>query len=233
MGMMWILTGIVAGILVNYLADVLPSTRRLSRPKWWPPSGAGLLEYFSSIRVISVAVIFLMASYLLATNPPSDFSSPILLLLAIYFGLVTVIDIEHRAVLHPVSAGGVLLLGAIGVSRHGIISTLIGGFAGFGMLLLLHYAGGMIAKWIGRADTNDDDPALGLGDVNLSGVIGLLMGWPGIVGALLLGIVLGGVFSLIYMGMLLLTGRYKVFATIPYAPFLCSGALGMVLLNAY
>jgi leader peptidase (prepilin peptidase)/N-methyltransferase len=61
---------------------------------------------------------------------------------------------------------------------------------------------------------------LGFGDVNLSGVIGLMLGWPLILFGLLVAILLGGVFSALYVGFMLARKKYQAFSAIPYAPFL-------------
>ena len=39
---------------------------------------------------------------------------------------------------------------------------------------------------------SEEDVALGFGDVHLSGILGLLLGWPGITGGLFVAIILGG-----------------------------------------
>jgi len=67
--------------------------------------------------------------------------------------------------------------------------------------------------------------AFGFGDVTLAGVIGLAVGFPGIVVALTLGVLAGGVFSLGYLLFMIARGRYVAFTPIPYIPFLVLGAL--------
>ena len=62
--------------------------------------------------------------------------------------------------------------------------------------------------------------ALGFGDVTLAGVLGLILGWPGIMAGLLLAILLGGLVSGIYLIVLVILKRYQLFSAIPYAPFL-------------
>jgi leader peptidase (prepilin peptidase)/N-methyltransferase len=75
--------------------------------------------------------------------------------------------------------------------------------------------------------------ALGFGDVNLAGVMGLLLGWPGIVLGLVLAIFLGGFVSLIYIVIMLITRRYKTFAAIPYGPFLVLGGVILIYFREY
>jgi leader peptidase (prepilin peptidase)/N-methyltransferase len=232
--MIFPLIGFASGVMVNYLADVLPATRRLSKPLWWPITGTSMIRYFSSIRVALVLVLFVAAGWFLANFPPDGFSAELLLLLLLYFGLVTVIDIEYRVVMHPVSIAGVVLMAVIGVWRHGLASTLIGGAAGFGLMLGLFYLGDWLSRLARKLPVEkSQETALGFGDVNLAGVIGLLMGWPGVLGALVLGIFVGGLFSLFYIGFTALTGRYRLFAAIPYAPFLCIGTMATIFLSLY
>jgi prepilin signal peptidase PulO-like enzyme (type II secretory pathway) len=226
--------GIISGLLINYLADVLPQTRRLSTPLWWPVSGEGLVDYLKTPRVAVVLAISIAAALALCTYLPQDFSIYSLALILIYFALVAVIDIEHRHVLHPVSIVGAVALGAIGFIRHGFVPTALGAMAGFGAMLAFYYLG----EWLGRLMARGrgekwQETALGFGDVNLGGVIGLLMGWPGVVAALTLGILAAGVYSAIFIVISMLTGRFRAFASIPYAPFLCFGAVATVLLGIY
>ena len=113
---------------------------------------------------------------------------------------VVVIDLEHRLILHPVSIAGAVLAAIFGVWKHGWVETLIGGAAGFGMMWLLYLFGELFAKWMARRRGGlANEVALGFGDVNLAGVLGLLLGWPGIVLGLFLTILLGGVVSLLYI----------------------------------
>lgn len=63
-------------------------------------------------------------------------------------------------------------------------------------------------------------PGLGMGDVKLSAVMGLYLGWP-VFWALYLAFVLGGAVG----GMGLLTGHLRRETRLPFAPFLAAGAL--------
>lgn len=66
---------------------------------------------------------------------------------------------------------------------------------------------------------------MGLGDVKLAGALGAWLGPAQVLQGLLWAFVLGGVFA----ALLLLLGRRKRKDHIPFGPFLCLGALGMVL----
>lgn len=230
-----LLLGLLAGALVNYLADVLPRTRRLSRPIWMPPEadfspGA----YMLLPRVLLVHFFYLAASWLMWRFPPLAFSSAQLFLLLLYFGMVVMIDLEHRLIMHPVSLAGALLLGGLGVLWRGLGATLLGGAAGFLLMLGFYWFGDVFGRWLARRRGHAwEETALGFGDVNLAGVIGLLLGFPAVFGGLFLAVFLGGVVSLLYILIALARRRYQLFAAIPYGPFLSLGALILVFSHAY
>jgi prepilin signal peptidase PulO-like enzyme (type II secretory pathway) len=219
--------GLLAGWLVNYLSDVLPATRRISQPAC-PQCGQviSILDYLllrtcrscgrtPSWRIyITQAILFLGTAYIWLV-PPKSLNFWLAYILLVYLGVVFVIDLEHRVILHPVSLAGAVLGLIIGTVIHGISIALIGGAAGFGIMLLAYYLG----EWFVRV-RKVDDVALGFGDVNLSGVIGLMLGWPLILFGLLVAILLGGVFSALYVGFMLARKKYQAFSAIPYAPFL-------------
>ena len=230
----WILAGLACGLLVNYLADVLPITRRLMQPLWWPLSGKKIRNYLSSPRVVIVLSLSVVSAGFLYQLPRSDLPIFAFVLILVYFAIVTVIDIEHRLVLHPVSLAGAVALGAIGFVRHGLFNTLIGGLAGFAFMLALYFLGDWLGRLMARLRGEKwEDTALGFGDVNLAGVIGLLLGWPGVIAALFVGILAAGLFSGGYLLWMLAGRKYSSFTSIPYAPFLCLGAVLMVSLGIY
>ena len=142
-----------------------------------------------------------------------------------YFVLVIVMDVEARVVLHPVSIAGAVIGLVFGWYYRGLLETLIGGAAGFGFMFIVYWLGIKLAAFAAkkRGEKIENEP-MGFGDVNLSGVLGLMLGWPGIAAGLFLGIIAGGGFSLILMVQKLVMKKFKMFQTIPYAPFLVIGA---------
>jgi leader peptidase (prepilin peptidase)/N-methyltransferase len=147
------------------------------------------------------------------------------LLVLVYFGIVGVIDLEHRLIPHPLSLAGSLLGLVIGTWQHGLLPTLLGCLAGFGTMLVLYLFGELFVKiFIRRRRPDFEDSALGFGDVILGGVLGLFIGWPGIVLALIAGILIGGVGVFLYLIASLVLGRYRSFDFVPYGPFLLAGA---------
>lgn len=235
-----LLVGILVGILINYFSDSLPHRRRPTPPlcnhcghrvtlfdyltlrqciycgnrrrfRW-------LVVYAVSIGVVTWTQIF-----------PVRLGFWLSLIVFILFGVISVIDIEYRAVLiESVIVGGVIFL-AIGIYRHGIISTLIGGAFGFFVMFLLYWFGKVVLGLRNKASF--DEEALGFGDVNLFAIIGFLLGWPAILLALWIAIFSAGAVSLIIMIYLLLRKRYRSNIAIPYAPFLIFGAFTLLYLT--
>ena len=230
--------GWVGGAVVNYFADLLPHARRLSRPLCWncgqPQPWRGFFfwprrcPHCGVTRRVRVWVVELAAigiALWLWPAYPDILQFLWRLILLLYFGLVVVMDLEHRVILHPVSWAGAIFAFAIGLSLHGFWVTLWGGVSGYVIMLILYYLGGVFARWISRRRGQPLDDALGYGDVNLSGVIGLLLGWPGVLAGLTLGVFSAGFFSLIYLLGMLVARRYRAFTAIPFGPFLVLGAV--------
>ncbi len=173
-----------------------------------------------------VEIIFVVSSLWMWNSPPENLGYWVGMTLLLYFGVVIVIDVEHRLIMHPVSWAGAILGLALGIWQHELRSTLIGGVVGFGLMFGLHLFGKLFARAMARIRGQSiDEVALGFGDVNLSGVLGLLLGWPGIVAGLVLAILLGGVISLFYLLVMLVLRKYKAFTAIPYGPFLVASAI--------
>ena len=133
-------------------------------------------------------------------------------LYAAFLLAVLVIDLEHRRVLNVMVAPAavVALLASFLPGGPTPVQALIGGAIGFGVFFLL--------ALIGRG-------AMGLGDVKLAGVIGLMTGYPLVIPALALGIVLGGVAAIA----LLVTRRAGRKGTMAYAPYLALGTIVVLL----
>ncbi|MDQ1301411.1 MAG: leader peptidase (prepilin peptidase) / N-methyltransferase [Chloroflexota bacterium] len=199
------LAGVLAGWLANRAADVLPAVG---------PAGAGVQpgdrkwpRRFPALMAVVVAA-FLLGWYRFADDLPALVT---FWLFATYFLTVLVIDLEHRRVLDIMSGPAALvalaLAGSHGLSALG--NAALGGLVGFGFFLL--------ALLLSRGK-------LGMGDVKLAGDIGLATGYPQVVSALFLGVVLGGLASLI----LLIGGRIGLKSYLAYAPYLCLGALAVL-----
>lgn len=134
-------------------------------------------------------------------------------LCCIFFILVAIIDIRRKQVLNIMVYPGM----AAAIIRI-LVTPLLnpaayfaGGLFGFGLFLL--------AAILRPGE-------LGGGDVKLAALIGLVVGFPGVIWALGLGILAGGLVSAILI--LILKNKKTI---IPYAPFLSAGAIVALFYN--
>ena len=242
-----ILFGWLAGWLVNYLADVLPVTRRFSQPTCpqcaAPFSWQDYLFYRAcsngharKTRLWIVQIIILAASVYTAIKPPAKLGYFLGLILIIYFGVIFVIDFEHRLILHETSIFGAVLGLIVGTVAHKISATLLGGLGGLLIMLTFYGLGVLFARvrtkrMLAMGQEADDEEALGSGDVILVTILGFIVGWPLIWLCLLYGILLGGLFSLGLILWLIVSGRYHknaLMTFIPYGPYFITTAVLIV-----
>jgi leader peptidase (prepilin peptidase)/N-methyltransferase len=238
--------GWLAGMIVNYLADVLPITRRLTQPTCLqcntPISWKDYLffqpcanNHARNKRTwITQSVIFLISIYIWFQAPKMGYWLGVLLL--IYLGIVFVIDMEHRLILHPTSIIGSLLTLGLGTYTRGIVPTLLGGLLGFVILLAFYYFGVLFARLRAKRMQAqglpaDDEEALGAGDVILATVLGFLVGVDLIWFCILISILLGGIVSFFLIVWLIISGKYNKNALmmfIPYGPYFIISAFLMI-----
>lgn len=247
-----LLLGWLAGMLVNYLADVLPLTRRLSRPACIHCQTPFAWTDYLTLRACRtcgrrrsprtwITPIIAAASFLYFwLHPPLGLGLPLSLILLTYFGVIIVIDIEHLLILFPtVIAGAILglITGAYLYSKQdgilaGLWTSLLGGAAGFAIMFLFYKLGELVARYRARrmrvaGQAEDNEEALGGGDVYLSGVLGLMLGWPNIILGITAGALVGGVVGLLAVIAYLIQRRYaenSLMTFIPYGPSLVLGA---------
>ena len=126
--------------------------------------------------------------------------------------VVSVIDLELQIIPSRVIYPSILfaLLAAVISPQLSLSNSLLGGLVGFGFLFLVAFV----------------NPAgMGMGDVRLAAFIGLIAGFPGVVLALLIAIVTGGVVA----ALLLITRLKGRKDPIPFGPFLALGAMAALL----
>ncbi len=235
--------GLALGVFMNYLSDVLPVKPVETAPRCascgakvdWPVylrlqacPGCGKKRAARAWLVPLASAVLLSWLWFF---PPSHLTFWQAAVVLVYFGLVVIMDIEHRIILHKLNLAGAVIGLWIGLSRRYWVATLAGGLVGFGAMLLFYYAGIWYARWLTRRRglVVEDDEALGFGDVNLGGVIGLLVGWPAVTAALLVGILSAGLIGGGIVLTAVLAKRYNALASIPYGPFLVFGALFILL----
>ncbi len=241
--------GILAGWAINYLADVLPHTRSLSQPTCLVCNARfGARDYLlirpcshghgRSLRTWVVLLITMGISVYIWLSPPEKIGYILGLILITYLGLVFVIDLEHRLILHPTSIFGLILGLIVGLIRRDLRETLFGALGGLTIMLFFYFLGVLFARFRARrmqavGQEADDEEALGAGDVILVTILGLIVGWPLIWFGLLSGILLGGVVSLCLLAWLVVSGQYSKNALmmfIPYGPYFITSIFVIVFL---
>ena len=236
--MLYAIVGGVIGVLINYLADVLPQTRRLSKPLCpncqnsyslrgylisfkCPNCGAKPIPRTFFVLVGSVIIAVLMGIF-----PLQGLSFWLTLPALIFLGIILVIDIEHHVVLIETSLAGLILFFAYGWFLNGLLITAVGGVAGFVIMLLIYFFGILFSKGLGKIRKVEiNETALGFGDVYASAFLGLFVGWPMVIFMILMAIILSGVYSFLYLVVKSIKKDYQSYTTIPYTPFLIMGAV--------
>ncbi|MDD2923508.1 MAG: prepilin peptidase [Anaerolineales bacterium] len=239
-----IITGLLLSVVVNYLADVLPLTRKFSKPACPQcEQSRSITDYLllrscrqcgqrRSARTWLTILALIGLSMYVWTKTPHRLGYPLSIFIVAYLALIFITDMEHRLILHPTTIFGAFLGFGAGWLNHGLYGTLIGGFAGAGIMLALYYLGVKFARYRARqmekaGQSPDDEEALGFGDVTLAGVLGLLLGWPLIWFGLLQGILLAGIFGALMIAFMLIVRKYKenaLMVFMPYGPFLILSA---------
>jgi prepilin signal peptidase PulO-like enzyme (type II secretory pathway) len=220
-----VLAGLGCGTLLNWAADCLPRTtsrppvflpRPDLRPAWWRL--AALARSARPTRELTLGAALELATGLafagLWTQSSSIWRWLGLAVAYCFLLLIATIDLKYRLVPNALvlpALAVALLAHALPPSRH-TLTALLGGALGLAPFLLVALL---------RPGT------LGGGDIKLAGLIGLALGYPLALWPVSLGILAGGLTSIV----LILAGRGSPKSQIPYAPFLCLGAMVALLYN--
>ena len=224
--------GVGVGGLVNQLATDLLGRRTLTRPHcpycgrerpWWqwlgisaylagrpycPTCGASI-KMRRPLTEIGLGLTFGYLWLKMGLSVELLFHA----LYAVAFALTLITDLEHRLILNSVTYPAIFigLVGSLFVPDLTWWSALMGGGIALGFFLL--------AAVIGRAVFGSG--ALGGGDVKLAAFVGIVTGFPMVIEAIVLTILIGALISLI----LLVTRIRGLKDHIPYGPFLVAGAV--------
>jgi len=231
--------GLIIGAIINYFADVLPSSPGLTHPTCpecqtkfslkdyllryqCSQCGAGLSLRHPLVLICSAAISILVRIY-----PPALLSYWATLPILILLGTIFVIDLEHHAILVKTTAVGFVLFLIYGVLLFGWKKALLGGLGGLAITLFFYFLGIAVSKVVGLIrQKNISEVAFGLGDVTAATILGFLVGWPSIVGVIVIAIVSFAVVSFVTLMVLILTKKYSAFANaLPFAPFLILGVV--------
>lgn len=206
---------LAAGWLVNMTADTLPERNPFSITWRQPFDALGCVagrrndacESTHTRRTLITWGVAMLLGWLAYLRLGASAGAVIVAVYAWYLLAVAVIDLEHRRVLNRMllAALPAVALVSLVTGAPSPISALAGAAIGFGAFLLVALAkpGGM-----------------GMGDVKLAGLIGLATGLGGVMVALPVGIIAGGIAG----GFLMLRHRLDRRTTMPYAPYLAAGA---------
>jgi leader peptidase (prepilin peptidase) / N-methyltransferase len=229
-----ILLGIISALVLNYLADVLPSTLRLSHPVCWNKECGETIPWKDylllrrckkcgrrrSLRTFVIIGLCIISAGYLWFQPPARLGFALGFLGLIYLILIAIIDLEHRLVLLPLSITGFILTGITGFIMHGWKSSLIGGVFGFGVMFLFYLLGGLVTRGIAKKkhqDVGEVEETFGSGDVTLATILGLFLGWPLIWFGLLLGVLILAVF-IVPMAVVMVIRRRSKERELTYVP---------------
>ena len=230
--------GVLAGALVALVARSLPERGQLVAPPSCARCGLSLgwARISSTLRLLGVgrtcpacqagpsagdvwlelgtALVFAALAARWPAGP----------MLAVHLGFaalllaILAIDLRHREVYLVLGYGGLVLALALSPlsMSGGIGSALLGGAVGTATFGLLYLLGRLL---YGGAP-------LGTGDVTIAALLGAMAGFPAVIGALVLGVLVGGVGALV---VLLRAGSRR--AVMPYGPALCLGGLLTILVG--
>jgi leader peptidase (prepilin peptidase)/N-methyltransferase len=133
--------------------------------------------------------------------------------------VVTYIDLDFQIIPDRISLGGIVV-GFVCVNWLPVTykDAIIGMFLGGGMLLAVIYGYYFITKKMG----------MGIGDVKLLAMIGVFIGWHGVLFTIFAASLIGSVIGVTWV----LINRKDMKAAIPFGPFISIGALIYILWGA-
>ncbi len=242
------LAGVAIGSFLNVCIDRLPSRKSIVHPRSYCDSCKQQLALLDLIPIISYLWLRGRCRYCRARIPARsllvEISSGVLFFLsywrfglsvefaitAIYCSLFLVIifiDWEHKLILNRVTYPAAVvaliilaidsllpepgILSNIGfLPEVSILSGILGGAIGFFFFLIVFLI---------------SPKGMGMGDIKLAGLIGIITGFPLVIAALLIGIFVGGLVAIVLLA-LRIKGRKDA---IPYGSFLALGPIAVLL----
>jgi len=224
-----IITGLILGWIINRMSDYLPrfaankNKRSALEPIPYPATVALVMRvmmhkahqaqrWFWLHLVVEWSTIFMLCFLCLWLGLTGE--SLILCGVFAFLMLIAIIDIKYRLILNVMVYPATVAVLFVPLT-HAHPSALQMGLGG----VLVFCIFGLTA-WLKPGQ-------LGGGDIKLAIFIGFLFGFPQVLWALLIGSGTGAGMAIA----MLLTGRYSRKSTIPYAPFLCLGAMIALIYN--
>lgn len=237
---LYAILGLLAGVVLNLAADHLPQRRSILHPArcLYCQAEWGLLDSFSLLSFILLRghcphcgaphpwrrpLLELVTMLSFACFWHRYGPSPKLVLTSVYsciLLLVFVIDLEHRLILRVVILPGIAIaiLGSFFYPGMNVYRAVLGGAFAFIFFYLVAIVGRLVFR----------RTAMGRGDANLAAFIGLITGFPDVILALIIGVLLGGLVSLI-----LVLGKVKSLRSyVPYGVFLAAGGVAVLVFGS-
>lgn len=249
-----LILGLAVGMGLNRLADWLsPWVRRCAycRRQWYGSAwavvvylrGRGKCAGCAAPLPLRPVVVELLCAVGLPLLWPQEGEALQFAFLAAYLFallLLSVTDLEQRrlpnVVMYPTLV--LALIGAFVSPPGDWRSALLGGVSALAFFSLLYWVGKGFAALLRRKAPSfseegmPGEKALGAGDIKLAVFVGLVTGWPDVMVALGLGMVLAAATALVLMTSRLLRGEYRPGQTMPYGPFLAVGAATVLLFRS-
>lgn len=238
------LFGIFISVIINWLADHLPSSSRHSWPYCTycgykhpivsvvafgksksregicPQCGCPIRFRLLFIELVTPLLFFCLPFYL--TNLVDAIVNGIHIAILM---LIIVIDLEHRLIINQVIMFGlaVALLTSPLVSseQNSIYLSMLGAVTGYIFFVILY--------WLAQFLYGASRIPLGFGDVKLAMLMGAMLGFHRVIFALILGIFLGGIISLL---LLLFNRKVKRYTALPYGQYLAVAGILMLIFGA-
>lgn len=250
MNLLWAFPlSVFLGFMVNYLADLIPMEgagdvrvcKFCSKPIRIADYLVGRVCSYCSVKVRWRVIFVLFSSFalplLIEIVMPSNIAHKFWFIISFLFifhslGLILVIDIEHKVIYYLTCIVSFLFITPFSIIRNVIFLNRswyeqpIGLLTGAGICAVIYGLGFIFVSLINtKRKEKFEDVAFGFGDVILGGVLGMWMGFPGIILGMVLSILAGGFVSLIFVIVKKVQKEYQPLTAIPYAPFMIASAV--------
>lgn len=234
------LLGWLVGAVINRAADNLPAHRSLIAAPHCPYCDTprpvidqiALLSYILlrgrcpnchapiPLRAPLVEVASAIAFAFLWLRYGAQLQLGLMLLYTVIFLVVFVIDFEHRLILNTIILPSILFAAlASPLSHIGWARSLLGGAVAFVIVFGIYIFAELFSRW---RKLKIEGGAFGQGDIKLALFMGLVIGVPAVLPAILATILLGGVGAILFLVyQLIVYRRLAMTAAIPYGPFFC------------
>jgi leader peptidase (prepilin peptidase)/N-methyltransferase len=211
------LLGLIAGVIVNRVADHLVAARSIRNVQ-------------HRFRAPIVIVVTALAFAFLVARFGVTIQFALTAIDTFVFLLVLVTDMEHRLIFDVVILPATLFAAmASPLSQPNWRLPLLGGASAFVIVLGIY----LFAEISARArKIHIPGGAFGQGDVKLAAFMGIVVGFPNVFPAILYAILLGGAGALLFLAyQFVVHRRVALTAAIPYGPFFCIAGWWMMVMQ--